>query len=527
MHSKATLQADRDACAMPGSRGSVANPQLAELLFAVAESNAARVCLRPVQGEPWTYRQVHLHALEIGAELYRRGAQPGDRVLVQIDKSPQAVCLYLGCLCAGLVYVPLNTAYTASELTYFLDNAQPALLVRASPCPVPGATRLVLAEELFATSRGAPPLTGVHAASPDTPAAVLYTSGTTGRSKGAVLSYGNLVANARALRQVWAWQDEDVLLHALPIYHVHGLFVALHCAFFSGSEVRFLQHFTVEDVLAALPYCTVMMGVPTHYARLLESPAFDKAACAHMRVFISGSAPMTRQLHTQFKARTGHQVVERYGLTEGMILTSNTLDEQLLAGSVGCALPGVTLRIAATDATATDDATGEVQARGPGIFLGYLANSKATQEAFTEDGFLHTGDLGHLDEHGRLSITGRARDLIISGGLNVYPKEVEMLIDDMPGIRESAVIGVPHRDFGEAVVAVVVADRDVSIRVLREALAQHLARFKLPKQVCRVEELPRNQMGKVQKAELRRNCAHLFAEQFADQDAAQAGAKVT
>lgn len=487
------------------------NINLAEILFDAATTHASRVCLRPPRAEPWSYHQVHERACELGAELLRRGASPGDRVLVQIEKSPQAVCLYLACVYAGLTYVPLNTAYTESELAYFLDDAEPVCLVRDRACPTPSRTRMLLAKDVFDSSRGRSPLRAPCTAGLDDPAAVLYTSGTTGRSKGAVLSHGNLVYNARALREAWDWQDDDVLLHALPIYHVHGLFVALHSAFFSGSEVRFLPRFSVDDVLASLPGTTVMMGVPTHYSRLIESSAFDASACETMRVFISGSAPMTLQLHQQFETRTGHRVVERYGLTEGMILTSSPLDDRLAAGTVGFPLAGVTLRISEVEAARGGDGIGEVQVKSPGEFLGYLGNPEATEEAYTEDGFLRTGDLGSLDCEGRLSITGRAKDLIISGGLNVYPKEVEMLIDELPGIQESAVIGVPHPDFGEAVLAVVASDRDVELARLREALSGQLARFKLPKEVIRVAELPRNHMGKVQKVELRRRYARLFA----------------
>ena len=488
---------------------------LAEILFDAATTHASRVCLRPSHAEPWSYHQVHERACELGAELLHRGASRGDRVLVQIDKSPQAVCLYLACVYAGLTYVPLNTAYTESELAYFLQDADPVFLLRDQACPTSGRTKVLLAGDVFESCRGRTPLRAPCSAGLDDPAAVLYTSGTTGRSKGAVLSHRNLLSNARALREAWGWRDDDVLLHALPIYHVHGLFVALHSAFFSGSEVRFLERFDVAEVLASLPGCTVMMGVPTHYSRLLQSKAFDASTCETMRVFISGSAPMTLQLHDQFEARTGHRVVERYGLTEGMILTSSPLDERLLPGTVGFPLPGVTLRISKDDevggAKVSGDGIGEVQVKSPGVFLGYLGNPEATAESYTQDAFLRTGDLGSLDREGRLSITGRAKDLIISGGLNVYPKEVEVLIDELPGIRESAVIGVPHHDFGEAVVAVVASDQDVDLAGLRDALADQLARFKLPKKVVRVDELPRNQMGKVQKVELRLRYGQLFA----------------
>ncbi len=487
---------------------------LATVLFEACENNASRVCLRRGPDEIWHYHQVHALARRIAAELLRRGAMPGDRVLVQIEKSPQAVCIYLACVYAGLVYVPLNTAYTQAELAYFVEDADPVFVIRDSSAALKAGVRLLLTEEIVSRSEAAPELERPHAGDAQAPAALLYTSGTTGRSKGALLSNRNLLSNAEALRSVWGWQDQDVLLHALPIYHVHGLFVALHCAFFGGSEVRFLPRFDVAQVLAALPGSTVMMGVPTHYSRLLEAEAFNEQVCRGMRLLVSGSAPMTPQLHDLVEARTGHRVLERYGLSEGGILTSNPLKGERIAGTVGFALPGVSLRISkeGNDETSQHSDIGEVEAGGPGIFLGYFRNPEATAGAFTPDGYLKTGDLGSMDGEGRLTISGRSRDLIISGGMNIYPKEIEMCIDALPQIHESAVIGVPHPDFGEAVVAIVSASKTIEINQLRESLATNLARFKLPKKIIHVKELPRNQMGKVQKAELRKQHQHLFCE---------------
>lgn len=480
---------------------------LADILFEACETQGARVCLRLPDGAVWHYHEVHRLACGIGAELLRCGASPGDRILVQVEKTPEAVCIYLGCVYAGLVYVPLNTAYTESELLYFVDDADPVLVIRDTRCRLPTEAKFLFRDELVEAGRSGARLFHPQGGGSEDVAALLYTSGTTGRSKGALLMNRNLVSNAQGLRGVWDWQDDEVLLHGLPIYHVHGLFVALHCAFFSGSEIRFLPRFDVADVVAALPGSSVLMGVPTHYSRLLQAKGFDARVCDGIRLLISGSAAMTPQLHALVEERTGHPVVERYGLTEGMILTSSPIKGKHVPGTVGFALPGVTLRIAEGG---DDTGIGEVEASGAGIFAGYFRNQRATAEAMTSDGFLRTGDLGSLDEQGRLTISGRSRDLIISGGLNIYPKEIELLIDEMPQVHESAVIGVPHPDFGEAVVAVVCGVRALSLEQMRDFLAVHLARFKLPKQLIHLDDLPRNQLGKVQKATLRENYRHLF-----------------
>ncbi|MCY4199464.1 MAG: AMP-binding protein [Gammaproteobacteria bacterium] len=478
---------------------------LGDILFDASASHASSVCLRLLSGEIWRYSDVQDQALRMAAELHARGVSQGERVLVQVEKSPHAVCLYLACVYAGIVYVPLNTAYTVAEIDYFVKDAKLRLLIRdeasLAQTDVPALTLNALVE----SSCNRAPLARPVAAGRDTPAAILYTSGTTGRPKGAQLSHGNLVSNAQALRQVWEWRDEDVLLHALPIYHVHGLFVALHAALFGGSEIRFLPRFNVEDVLAMLPGCSVLMGVPTHYARLLDSPAFDAELTKSVRLMISGSAPMTSALHQRLRARAGKFVVERYGLTEGMILTSCAIDAADKPGSVGYALPGVDLRVARRG---IGEDIGEIEAKGPGIFLGYFGNRQATIDVMTSDGYIRTGDLGRLDADGALTITGRAKDLIISGGLNVYPREVEAEIDRLPGVAESAVIGAPHADFGEGVVAVIVGDSPgfpdaLPLEVVRSELTGRLARFKLPKAVVHVDELPRNQMGKVLKNILR------------------------
>jgi malonyl-CoA/methylmalonyl-CoA synthetase len=343
-------------------------------------------------------------------------------------------------------------------------------------------------------------------------AAIVYTSGTTGRSKGAMLTQQNLLSNALTLLDCWGWQDDDVLLHALPIFHVHGLFVALHCAFLSGTPVLFLPGFNADAVLESLPDATVMMGVPTFYTRLLENPQFDAAVCGNMRLFISGSAPLTEQTFRAWEERTGLKILERYGMSETIMITSNPLIGDRLAGTVGFALDGVETRIADPNGQAlAPEEVGIIEVRGPNVFKGYWQMPQKTAEEFRADGFFITGDMGRMDEQGRISIVGRAKDLVISGGYNVYPKEVEKLIDEIPGVVECAVIGVPHPDFGEGVVAVVVPESDdVSETDVAAALEGNLARFKQPKRVINVAELPRNTMGKVQKNELRARYEGLF-----------------
>ena len=479
---------------------------LGDILFRAATTHASKVCLRLPDGGVWRYSDMQERAARMAAELQSRGASQGERVLVQVEKSPDAVCLYLACVYAGLVYVPLNSAYTRSELDYFVEDAKPVLLVLEALGEARLAVPTVTLKALAQASESRPPIASPTAAGSHTPAAILYTSGTTGRPKGALLSHGNLVSNAKALRAAWDWRHEDVLLHVLPIYHVHGLFVALHAALFGGSEIRFLAKFDARDVLAMLPGCTVLMGVPTHYSRLLDAPEFEKEAFESLRLMISGSAPMTAALHDRIRSQTGKFVVERYGLTEGMILTSCAIDGRRKPGSVGFALPGVSLRVRGGD----DKGIGEVEAKGPGVFLGYFGNPQATSETMTRDGFIRTGDLGCLDADGALSITGRAKDLIISGGLNLYPKEIETEIDLLPGVRESAVVGAPHADFGEGVVAVVATDAPLNLDALRDALQHKLARFKLPKALVCVDDLPRNQMGKIQKNVLRDRHRDIF-----------------
>jgi malonyl-CoA/methylmalonyl-CoA synthetase len=427
----------------------------------------------------------------IAALLQQKGVVPGDRVMVQSAKSPQAVMLYLATLRLGAVFTPLNTAYTDAEMAYFLADAEPKAFIKD-------------AVQFAADAAGLDPIDEVFEAAPGDLASIIYTSGTTGRSKGAMLSHGALAANALALHRAWGFEPGDVLLHALPIFHVHGLFVALHCVFLSGAPMLWFERFADEAVLAALPRASVLMGVPTFYVRLLANPNFTCEVAAHMRLFISGSAPLLESTFADFEARTGQRILERYGMSEAVIITSNPLHGERLPGSVGYPLDGVALRIGG------DGETGVIEIKGPSVFSGYWRMPERTAEEFTADGFFITGDVGRTDPDGRVWISGRAKDLIISGGFNVYPREIEQVLDELPGVAESAVIGAPHPDFGEAVVAVI-AGRGDEAEVIRAA-RQQLAAFKAPKRVFFVDDLPRNAMGKVEKARLRRTYENVFSD---------------
>jgi len=441
-------------------------------------------------GAEISYGALEDAAARVAARLIAAGLRPDDRVALQVEKSPEAVMIYLGALMAGGVFLPLNAAYTAAEVDYFLKDAEPAVFITDAADYVAGARP------------HAPLAAPVERADGDL-ASIIYTSGTTGRSKGAMLSHGALAANALALSEAWGFTPDDVLLHALPIFHVHGLFVAMHCAFLSGCPMLWLPKFTDAEVLAGLARSTVMMGVPTFYTRLLARPEFTRERAAHVRLFISGSAPLLPSTFAEFEDRTGQRILERYGMSEAVIITTNPLHGERIAGSVGYPLPGVELRIGG------GEETGVIQIRGPSVFSGYWRMPERTAEEFTGDGFFITGDVGRQDPDGRVWISGRAKDLIISGGYNVYPKEVELVLDELPGVLESAVIGVPHPDFGEGVVAIVLGSADEAA-VIARARAE-LAAYKTPKRVIVVEELPRNAMGKVQKNVLRERYAGLFA----------------
>lgn len=450
----------------------------------------------------------------------------GARVAVQVEKSPTALMLYLATVRAGLVYLPLNTAYKAAEVEYFLTDAEPSVVVCDSRnlewitqlADKTGTAHVYTLDEdgsgslvVAAASQGNQFET-MHS-QPDDLAAILYTSGTTGRSKGAMLTHGNLSSNAQVLHEYWGWRSDDVLLHMLPIFHVHGLFVASHGALLAGARMIWLPRLNVNQALHYLPRSTVMMGVPTYYVRLLADPRFDRETCRSMRLFISGSAPLLKETFTSFSERSGHTILERYGMSETIMLTSNPYDPSRgarIGGTVGQALPGVSVRVV-DDAGAAAPAgqVGNVQVRGPNIFKGYWRMPEKTREEFTEDGWFRTGDVGQWGGEGvpdnYLTIVGRSKDLIISGGYNVYPKEIELVIDEMPGVDESAVIGIPHPDFGEAVVAVVVprAGQTIDIEALTIELKSRLANFKIPKRIHVVDQLVRNTMGKVQKNVLR------------------------
>jgi len=460
--------------------------------------------------------------------LAAAGVGLGDRVTAQADKSIAAVALYLATLQIGAIYNPLNTAYTATEMAAFLADAEPKAVIAtaarlaqiADRAKANGAKALFSLEAdgtgtLVDAAVAARPIVDIASRSSGDLAALAYTSGTTGRSKGAMLTHGNLSSNALTLIDLWELTPGERLIHALPIYHVHGLFVALDTALLGGLTMLWMETFSAARVLAALPGADVMMGVPTFYTRLLSEPGLDRSACSSMRLFISGSAPLLPETHKEFHARTGHTILERYGMTETGMITSNPYDGDRIAGTVGYPLADVSVRIA--DAAGHElprDAIGGVEVRGPNVFSGYWRMPEKTAEEFRDDGWFITGDQGVMAGDGRLSLVGRAKDLIISGGLNVYPIEVEQALNALPGIGESAVIGVPHPDFGEAVVAVVTAlasgpalpDQAEIIATLSE----HLAKFKCPKRVIAVAELPRNAMGKVTKAELRAMYKGLF-----------------
>ena len=476
--------------------------------------HSAKDALRRPDAATLSYGELNDFIARAATVLIAQGVQPGDRVVAQVEKSAENLGLYLATLKVGGVYVPLNTAYTEQELEYFLGDADPALFVGSEERTDVNCLTLdangggSFAEQVG----GSEPLGTTVARGSDDLAAILYTSGTTGRSKGAMLTHHNLASNALALCEAWGWQDDDVLLHALPIFHVHGLFIASHCALLNGSPMEWLPKFDVATVQEALKRATVMMGVPTFYVRLLDQPDFPQQSLDHVRVFICGSAPLTEQVFTEWESRTGQRILERYGMSETIINTTNPLDGDRVPATVGFALPGLELRIA--DDAGNPLAAGEIgtiEVRGENVFQGYWRMPEKTAEEIRADGFFITGDLGTQDEEGRVAIVGRAKDLVISGGYNVYPKEVESVLDEMPEVLESAIIGIPHRDFGEGVVAVVVPRGDeVEIAAIDAFLDGQIARFKQPKAVINLDELPRNTMGKVQKNLLRETYAHLF-----------------
>lgn len=475
--------------------------------------------LRMADGATISGDTFHATVMRYAATLAALGLEPGDRLAVQVAKSPQALALYGASVAAGVVFLPLNTAYTAAEVQYFVENSGAKLVI--GDAGQAGALQAVAdragARFLTMNADGSGSFADAAAGQaggfspvergPEDLAAFLYTSGTTGRSKGAMLSQKNLLSNAEVLVEAWRFTADDVLLHALPIFHTHGLFVASNVIFLCGGSMIFLPSFKLDEVIRLLPQATSMMGVPTFYTRLLDDPRFDRELTAHMRLFTSGSAPLLAETHIAFEARTGHKILERYGMTETNMNTSNPYEGDRRAGTVGLPLPGVEVKI-------TDPGTGEslpqgepgmIEVRGPNVFQGYWQMPDKTKEELRDDGFFITGDIGVIDADGYVSIVGREKDLIITGGYNVYPKEIELIFDEHPDILESAVIGLPHPDFGEAVACVVVPEKGATVAVadLEAMVKDRLARFKQPKAIFVVDELPRNTMGKVQKNLLR------------------------
>ena len=491
------------------------NANLYALLRAHFPDNTEQPCLLIPDGSVVRYEDLDAASARIAHALSAAGCQRGDRVAAQVDKCWEALALYLACLRAGFVFLPLNTGYQKGELTYLFGDAEPAVII----CQPESAQRIAaLRPEAVVLTLAAGEGTLLERADgksehfetvlshPDDLAAIVYTSGTTGRPKGAMLTHRNLGSNALALVDCWGFTRGDTLLHALPIYHIHGLFIGVHCALLSASRMLWLAKFDAHEVRALLPRATVMMGVPTFYTRLLADPSFGAADCQSMRLFISGSAPLLPDTFHEFRQRTGCTILERYGMSETGINTSNPLHGERIAGTVGPPVPGVSVRV--VDAEGRPCATGEVggvELKGPNVTPGYWRMPDKTREEFTADGYFRTGDVGEMLPNGYLRIVGRAKDLIITGGLNVYPKEIEERIDALPGVVESAVIGLPDADFGEAVVAVVVAQPGHALNEgdVIAALKGEIANFKVPKRVHFVADLPRNTMGKVQKNVLR------------------------
>ncbi|PWC33059.1 malonyl-CoA synthase [Azospirillum sp. TSO35-2] len=496
-------------------------------------ANADAPFIELESGRRYSYRDLRDISGRYARLLADLGVVKGDRVAVQVEKSAEAVFLYLACLRAGAAYLPLNTAYTRAEVGYFLTDAAPRVFVctpssagtLADTAADAGVGTLLTLDShgegtLPDRAAGLDPAFDTVACGPDDLAAILYTSGTTGRSKGAMMSHRNLSSNAATLHRLWGFRPDDVLLHVLPIFHTHGLFVATNCVLMNGGSMLFLPKFDPDAVFRLLPRATVMMGVPTFYTRLLSDQRLTRAVTAHMRLFISGSAPLLADTHREFQARTGQAILERYGMTETGMLTSNPLEGDRIPGTVGFPLPDVSVRVAdeKTGRPVADGEVGVLEVKGPNVFSGYWRMAEKTAQEFRADGFFITGDIGRIDARGYVHIIGRAKDLVISGGFNVYPKEVETVIDAIDGVVESAVIGVPHRDFGEAVVAVVLRRPDadgVDEAAVIRACKEQLANFKVPKAVVFADELPRNAMGKVQKNLLRDANKDLFDKRAA------------
>jgi malonyl-CoA/methylmalonyl-CoA synthetase len=503
------------------------NPNLFAALRAAFPADLDSPAVETDSGLVYSWRDIDRATAMIANLLRSLKVPQGSRIAVQVDKSVEAMMLYLATLRAGYVFLPLNTAYQSAEIEYFVGNAEPAVVVCTgrnfgwvSRIAFKAGTKHVFTLNEDRTGSlldRAVHHSDVHEVAQcaeDDLAAILYTSGTTGRSKGAMLTHGNLLSNALVLKDYWHWEPGDVLIHALPIFHVHGLFVAIHGALLNGSRMIWLAKFDPKLVIQAMPRATVFMGVPTLYVRMLAEPALNRDAAKHMRLFVSGSAPLLIETFNEWQERTGHTILERYGMSETIMLTSNPYDGERRGGTVGFPLPGVSVRV--RDDQGKEVPRGEIggiQVKGPNVFKGYWRMPEKTKEEFTGDGWFKTGDVGRIDERGYVTIVGRSKDLIISGGYNVYPAEIEGYINEMPGVAESAVVGVPHPDFGEVGVAVVIAKSGARVdgEQIIAKLKSQLANFKVPKRCFVVDELPRNTMGKVQKNLLREAHRQLFA----------------
>ena len=503
------------------------NENLFAALRAAFPADLNAIAVETDNGLNYSWRDLERATAMLANLLVSLKLPAGSRIAVQVEKSVEAMLLYLATLRAGYVFLPLNTAYQSAEIEYFIGNAEPAVVVCSSKnfgwvskIAFKAGTQNVFTLDddrtgsLLARAAHCSDKHTVAVKSADDLAAILYTSGTTGRSKGAMLSHDNMLSNALVLKDYWGWKPGDVLIHALPIFHVHGLFVALHGALINGSKMIWCAKFDPKFVVRKMPEATVFMGVPTLYVRLLNEPALDNNAVRNMRLFVAGSAPLLIETFNEWQTRTGHTILERYGMSETAMLTSNPYKGERRGGTVGFALPGVTLRVQDDDGKSLGtDEIGGIQVKGPNVFKGYWRMPEKTKEEFTADGFFKTGDVGKIDPRGYITIVGRSKDLIISGGYNVYPAEIEGYINDLPGVAESALIGVPHPDFGEVGVAVVISKPGASLKSAEiiGVLKSKLANFKIPKQCFVVPELPRNTMGKVQKNLLREQYKGLFA----------------
>jgi malonyl-CoA/methylmalonyl-CoA synthetase len=501
---------------------------LAQSVEDAASSRTDHLFLRTPEGRKLTYGALRTDSGRIAAALVRRGVEPGDRITVQVEKSLEAVLLYIACLRMGAIYVPINVANTAHEVEHFFRDSRPKLAVvrpqdRHLVEPLAAEAGIHCIETLGADADGS--LLQLAAQCEDTLpawfpsgsdlAAIVYTSGTTGRSKGAMLTRANLASNASVLASAWRFTGEDVLLHALPLFHIHGLFAAINTVLASGSGMLLLPKFDAASTLRHLPEATVFMGVPTYYTRLLHHAELNRESTGNVRLFVSGSAPLLAETHREFFERTGHTILERYGMTETLMNTSNPYEGLRLAGAVGRPLPGTSIRLSHANCEGGEmqsDAIGVLEVKGPNVFAGYWRDEEKTRKEFTADGWFKTGDLGRIDANGYVHIVGRAKDLVISGGFNVYPKEVEAELDSLAGILESAVFGVPHPDFGEGVTAAVVAKPGATLSetTIMDSIKERLARYKVPKRIILMEELPRNTMGKVQKSALRNAFAAIY-----------------